>query len=282
MKRRSRWKDPKPVKYFGETDLEICRLLAPGARAPWGYQYLPSNYFAPLLHRGKDGITNRLPQLRGAPHYLELPEQPHDNYRQLIYKLGKGGAAELRTQGYEVSLENRAMPHELMACLIAASFEIGAAQHNLPIEFRDYPHVSMRPDWPIFTLNHREVFIEADTGSETIERIEEKCTHYLELLYEKKFRKPLFLFITAKTHLRPDNMVQALMRAMKQGKYHENYAERFAFGTMDYDRYLNTLPKPSGWAVTQHYQRANFPPFSFAGDHSGRQDRTDTHAASAA
>jgi hypothetical protein len=158
--RNSRWsieghKDQKgrliPV-LFGASDLEICKLLAP-IRNPWGYQYLPTSYFHLLLNRGR-AMSKRLDDLTDKPNcYIKRPEQPRNNYRDIVYALDNRGADELRAAGFDLSrLHLRQLPHELMACLIAASFEYGAVKHNIPIIPKEWPDVIFRPDWIPFQL----------------------------------------------------------------------------------------------------------------------------------
>jgi hypothetical protein len=263
--RRSRWADPKFHVHFHEPDLNICKLLTPDtiAREPWGYTYLPTNYFAPLLGRGEGSVPNRLAQLRAKPNYITLADQPRNNYRSLVYQLATAGADEVREAlAVRIRLEPRALAHELGACLIASSIELGARKHDLPIQVIPTPPMERRPDWPIFTLAGRAVLIEFDTGTESLEVIEGKYEVYLQALEDKLFRRPLFLFITTKK-FRVENLMERLKRTIDKHKYPYAYAERFAFGAMEYDRFLNTIPKPSGWAVTYPYQRAGHEPFRF-------------------
>jgi hypothetical protein len=257
--RRSRWDDPSPAKMFTESDLEICKLLAPSiqAREPWGYHYLPTSYFGPLLNRGLHGAGNRANALRGQPHYTTLAEQPHDNYRQLIYQLYRGGAEALREAGYEIKLHPRATSHELLACIIAASFEIGARQNNLPLKLLHVDDLPAIPDWPVFQMQGRAVFIEADMGTESIGgKVAEKLERYHKLIDDKMVRRPIILFVT----IMPDRCGTFL----EELRYHpREYAEYFATTSIRYDRFLNTIPPLSGWAVTTGYQRAGHEPFKF-------------------
>lgn len=261
--RRSRWVKPKLKVGFHATDLSICKLLTPYAhvRDPWGYSYLPSNYFAPLLERGQGHVPDRLTELR-AGEYLTLPDQPRSNNRYLIYQLGKAGAAEVREEGYKFELEPRSLSHELGACLVAASFELGSRKHNLPIHILPTPDIAKRPDWPVFSIAGREVLLEFDTGSESLDVIERKYQCYLAAIDQKLLRRPLVVFITTKK-LRVENMIAKLERTVDENHYPYKIAEHFAFGSIEYDRFLNKIPKPSDWAVTTQYARAYGGPFSF-------------------
>src|SRR3984893_19203965 len=117
--RRNRWKPaPLPNKgfVFVETDLELLKLLAPTAeaRSPWAYQYLSTNYFAPLLHRSPAGVSDRLRELFDY-RSIRKPDQPRYNNQQHIYALDTKGADELREAGLTVPhLRERKLPHELM------------------------------------------------------------------------------------------------------------------------------------------------------------------------
>src|ERR1700704_168890 len=153
----SRWGDEKklnkngkhiPVR-FGPGDLEVCKLLSPG-RLPWGYHNLPTSYFAPLLDRGPVALSKRLAELRSRPYrYIQLSEQPRNNYRDLIYKLAPAGLDELREAGLDLPpLKSKRVPHELMCSVIAASFEFGAGQHSIVIDRVPWPKdAKFRPDW---------------------------------------------------------------------------------------------------------------------------------------
>jgi hypothetical protein len=233
---------------------------------------LPSHYFAPLLGRGTQGVARRVAELRGKPYYVALAEQPHNNYRPFIYQLAKAGAEEVRESGYDAKLRSRPVAHELMACLIAASFEIGAKKHAIPITLASAPAIDLpiEPDWPPFILEGRTVFIEADMGTETINadaesqatNIRDKFERYLHVIHQKAVRRPLFLFVTTRKSRR-DAFVELLKRVIDRNGYPYAYAERFGFASIEYDRFLNEIPKPSGWAVTVGYLRAGHEPFSF-------------------
>jgi hypothetical protein len=249
---------------FHDGDLEICKLLTPyvQARYPWGYTYLPTRYFAPLLQRGADNMPNRLAALRGND-YVKLPDQPLNNCRDLIYQLGKAGYAEIRDLGYEFEIHPRTLPHELGACLTAADIELGARKYDLPIDLITVPPIAKRPDWPVFTLCGNAVFVEFDTGTESSEVIKGKYECYLTLLHSKALRKPLFLFVTTKPN-RVDTLIKALKETVDQHGFPYVYAAHFAFGHMNYDKYLNRIPDPSGCLVTHPLRRAGLlEPFKF-------------------
>ena len=120
-------------------------------------------------------MPKRLRKLSDKPYrYIRKPDQPRNNFRDLIYALDIRGADEIREVGNAVGRpSNRALPHELMACIIAASFEYGAKDTDANIDFEfKLPELGLRPDWRPFRLTNPQqqaiVFIEADTGSEAI------------------------------------------------------------------------------------------------------------------
>lgn len=279
--RLSRWsnkkkmRDGKPEPFvFTEDDLEICKLLSPPSRDPRGYRFLPTSYIALLLDRSYEVIRRRTKKLR-AHSYLELPEQPHNNFRELIQSIGKAAYTQLEEAGApQDPYKARKLAHELMACLIAASFEL-ATHNNTTIEVlqftRDLP---VRPDWPIFeftTAHHsRFVFIEADTASEGLKvndpnatDIHGKFEEYLKLIHTKKIRNAMILFATTKP-VRMNSMIELLKYTIDAHDYDHEYADYFGFTVMPYDRFLNKLPKPTAWAATQNWQRAGHTPFNFS------------------
>jgi hypothetical protein len=159
-------------------------------------------------------------------------------------------------------VEPRSLSHELGACLVAASTELGARRHNLPIELLPMPDIDKRPDWPFYSLAGFQVLEEFDTGSESLEVIERKFECYLDAIDRKIFRRPIVRFTTTKK-LRVANMIEKLKRTIDNKRYPYKYADHFAFGSIEYDRFLNKIPKPGDWAITTQYERASGTPFSF-------------------
>src|SRR5258707_13829829 len=136
--RNSRWsREPKLGKArapiiarLSEHDLAILKLLA-------RYRYLPSDYLAALTGRSLPALQARLEILYRKPNaYINRPHQQRANAdantTRLIYELDGKGADELRDRGLTYSRKKylRNFAHELMACTIAASFEIGANRNN--------------------------------------------------------------------------------------------------------------------------------------------------------
>jgi hypothetical protein len=136
--RNSRWsREPKLNKArhpiiarLSEDDLAILTLLG-------RYRYLPSDYLAALTGRSLPALQARLEILYRKPNaYINRPHQQRANAdantTRLIYELDDKGADELRDRGLTYSRKKylRNFAHELMACTIAASFEIGANRNN--------------------------------------------------------------------------------------------------------------------------------------------------------
>ena len=272
--RRSRWEEPDGTVKLVPSDLAILKLLVAGteAREPWGYTYLPTSYFADLLGRGREGIQKRITELRKLPRYIALAEQPRDIYRDLIYKLGRGAVSELDEEGITAKLTKRAVAHELLACMTAASFELASLTREKPIHIAHPSHLSIHPDWPIFTFCGRTVFIEADMGTETNKptrgpdatssNIGNKFRRYLQLIASREVKNPFFAFITCKPH-RIEGWDETLRRVIDADGYDQDYAEHFGFMPVKYDRFLSSIPKLSTWAATEAYVRPGFEPFRF-------------------
>src|SRR6266436_9784952 len=136
--RNSRWnREPKldkagrpVVARLSEDDLAILKLLG-------RYRYLPSDYLAALTGRSLPALQARLEILYRKPNsYINRPHQQRANAdantRRLIYELDDRGADELRSRGLPYSRKKylRNFAHALMACSIAASFEIGTRSSN--------------------------------------------------------------------------------------------------------------------------------------------------------
>src|SRR6266853_1421334 len=136
--RNSRWsREPKLDKArepiiarLSEYDLAILKVLA-------RYRYLPSDYLAALTGRSLPALQARLEILYRKPNaYIDRPHQQRANAdantTRLIYELDDKGADELRDRGLTYSRKKylRNFAHELMACMIAASFQIGATSSS--------------------------------------------------------------------------------------------------------------------------------------------------------
>jgi hypothetical protein len=278
---RSRWSDaPRlddegkvvPV-IFGARDLEICKLLTPYAREPWGYQYLPTSYIAALDGRSYNAVRARLSRIHKKPYaYIKLPDQPKNNYRDRIFSIAPNGLSEIKEAGIDVpKFKHRVLPHELMACITAASFEYGARKHKLDISFPRQPKEDFYPDFPgVFTMGGWDIWKEDDTGSETISHsadpdattIGAKFDNYLKLIHARRFKKSVAVFITTR-ETRMNSMIAVLKKSIDKKRYDHEYADHFLFTHIIYDRFLNKLPPLTDWAVKTKYARAGTEPFSF-------------------
>ena len=132
--RNSRWdREPKRdssgrplIARLTEDDFAIFKLLG-------RYRYLPTDYLAVLSGRSLPTLQARLEILSRKPNcYISRPHQQRDNAdanaRRLVYELDDKGVDTLCNLGLIFSRKKylRNFAHELMACTVAASFEIGA------------------------------------------------------------------------------------------------------------------------------------------------------------
>jgi hypothetical protein len=270
-KRNSRWNNkpkrgpdgkPKPFQFVA-SDFPILQLLSPdyATREPWSYRRLPSSYITSLLDRGRWGGLDRLRDL-AVEGYVCKPEQPLNNFRPLIFGLGKKGERELHVTGAsDAAIEDRRLAHELMRCICAASFEVGARKHNLPLSFEPVK-THIRPDWPSFRLDNHLVFLEADVDSETLysnrpntTKISGKMIEYLDLIVERRLKDAMVLFITVDP-VRCNSMIEVLKRVIDERGFDHKLAAQFGFTHIDYNRYIDRIPKLTDWAVRQKWQRA--------------------------
>jgi hypothetical protein len=257
---------------FKDNDLQILSLLASRAliRAPWSYQYLTGEYIEKLLGRSAH-VRRRLQKMcEKDKRFLEHVERPANIAAPLIYTLAARGEDKLTDAGFAIpAFHPRKLPHELMACIIAASFEVASQETNTPISVQQVHHAGVVPDWHVFRFGTSpSVYIEADMASESLRNranattIEEKFEHYLKLIDEKRFKHSIVLFYTLGP-TRMDSMVERLKYAIDKHDYPHEYAEQFGFTFIHYDRYLDHIPKPSPWAAHIKYVRAGAEFFSF-------------------
>jgi hypothetical protein len=187
--RNSRWdREPKRdssgrplIARLTEDDFIIFKLLA-------RYRYLPTDYLAALSGRTLPTLQARLEILSRKPNcYIRRPHQQRDNAdanaRRLVYELDDKGVDALCTRGV-ISSRNtylRNFAHELMACTIAASFEIGS-RTNPNIRIIGWHQLTDSPRMPAdtkqltnpraipFTRDGQRVAIESDWRPFVIER----------------------------------------------------------------------------------------------------------------
>jgi hypothetical protein len=105
-------------------DHEVFKLLA-------RYRYLPADFIHAFVGGSLKGLSRHLSVLKRKPNcYIACPEQQRQsaaaNHRHLIYQLDVRGADTLRAQGISVDCRShRNFAHEVMACEILASLELG-------------------------------------------------------------------------------------------------------------------------------------------------------------
>jgi hypothetical protein len=153
--RNSRWdrqpkldKSGRPiVARLTEDDLALFKLLG-------RYRYLPTHYLAAISGRSLPSLQARLEILCRKPNcYIDRPDQQRNNAdanaRRMIYELDDNGADALRDRGFPHSRKKylRNFAHQLMACTIAASFEIGAGPPS-PFRILSWDQLVESPQMP--------------------------------------------------------------------------------------------------------------------------------------
>jgi hypothetical protein len=137
MNRNSRWSDAPVLDAKGKpknaaiTERDIEGIFKPLAR----YRYLPADYLHALAGGSLDALINRLNLLSRRPNlYVARPHQQRDsaaaNHRRLIYELADKGARVLQDRGFEHHRQRvpASFAHELMACQVMTSFELGTRE----------------------------------------------------------------------------------------------------------------------------------------------------------
>jgi Replication-relaxation len=215
--RLSRWvRDPvrdelgKPtIATLTQRDIDIFKLLS-------RYPYLPFTDIHAFIGGGKESLSKRINLLYRRPNlYLDRPHQQRiadANYRSMIYELDDKGRQVLADRGlpHVPKKYHRNFAHELMACRIMLSFELGVrankhlrlihwpeiiakmsptAQnadepHAIPVTFHSHGKTHskhIKADWKPFGIERIEggksfycffPGIEADTGTEPVESTE--------------------------------------------------------------------------------------------------------------
>jgi len=134
MDTRSRFKVTPTGRPFRVTvnDIRILQLLQ-------RYRYLPSNYIAALLGWRGEYYKDILTKLRHEAGLVDCPNSSwaaaNARYRPAVYALTAKGERFLKERGLFVPRPKTGSEfnHELMVCLIRASFELGAQQHGLEL-----------------------------------------------------------------------------------------------------------------------------------------------------
>jgi hypothetical protein len=135
--KRSRFKATPTGRAIRITEYDIAIVLLLQR-----YRYLPSTYIAALL-KLKTGngahFKKALTKLRHEAGLIDCPNPSwaaaNARYRPAVYGLTKKGEALLKERGLYVPRPKTGheFNHELMVCLIQASFELGARKHGLRI-----------------------------------------------------------------------------------------------------------------------------------------------------
>jgi hypothetical protein len=133
VRRSSRWtrtpsRGPRQAAQLSAHDVAIFEVLA-------RYRYLSADYIHALVGGSFKYLTHRLGMLSREPNLFLVrpPQQRADaaaNHRYLTYELDQRGIRAMQEHG--LALQRPRPPasfvHELMACQIMASFELGARQ----------------------------------------------------------------------------------------------------------------------------------------------------------
>ncbi len=197
--RNSRWdREPKldrsgkpAIARLSDDDITIFRLLA-------RYRYLPSDYLAALSGRSLPALQARLQILCRKPNcYISRPHQQRDNAdanaRRLIYELDDKGADELRNRGVMYSRKKnlRNFAHELMACTMAASFEIGTKARP-DIRIIGWNELIESPQMPAATkqLTNPQVLLFSGDGKQ-----EEIASDWRPFVIERNFESKSYIFV---------------------------------------------------------------------------------------
>lgn len=197
--RNSRWdRDPKldkrgkPVSArLTEDDIAIFKLLG-------RYRYLPSDYLSVLTGRSLPTLQARLELLCRKPNcYISRPHQQRENAeansRRLVYELDDNGAEELRNRGIVYSRKKnlRNFAHELMACTIAASFEIGA-NTNQSIRLIRWHELIDSPQMPSATkqVTNPHVLLLSGDGKQS-----EIASDWNPFVIERNFQSKSYIFV---------------------------------------------------------------------------------------
>ncbi len=197
--RNSRWdREPKlgsngkpVVARLCDDDIAIFKLLG-------RYRYLPSDYLAALSGRSLPLLHARLEILCRKPNcYIDRPHQQRDNAnantRRVVYELDNKGADELNNRGIAFFRKKyfKKFAHELMACTVASSFEIGATA-NPSIRIISWPELTASPQMPAAAKqlsNPQVLLISGD------EKQNEIASDWRPFVIERNFATKSYFFV---------------------------------------------------------------------------------------
>jgi hypothetical protein len=177
--RRSRFiATPKGAPYrVTAHDLDVLQLLQT-------YRYLPSNYIAALLAEKSRWYKYQLAKLRHEAGLIECPNASwaaaNARYRPAVYALTAKGMDLLKERGLYAPRRKtgREFNHELMVCLIQASFELSTREHGLEViraqDILDHPNCPaftrlQKDPWSIpvaFTFNGHKLEEQVETDGD--------------------------------------------------------------------------------------------------------------------
>jgi hypothetical protein len=307
-RRNSRWsREPKIengralVARITEDDIAAFTLLG-------RYRYLPIDYIAALDNRKLISLQWRFDLLQRRPNqYVNRPEQQRENadanYRRLIYELDDNGAFELEQRGapYVKRKYHRNFAHELMVCMIAASFEIGTkenpevqiipwrgilASDKLPSRTRHMNEPRAIPftnqdgeddvvlaDWEPFAIKKPSGFhflpgFEADCGTEPIDAtndarssIRAKFTAYLSVMQQETYRSHFGASTFIVPFITNSETRMRSMMALLERMQPGRHGARFIFKHIP-GFTAREVPPATGHMLTEPWQRVG-QPFSF-------------------
>jgi hypothetical protein len=197
--RNSRWdREPKldksgrpVVARLTPDDISLFALLA-------RYRYLPSDYLAALTGRSLPALQARLEILCRKPNcYINRPHQQRENAdanaRRLIYELDEKGGDELQKRGFIFSRKKilRNFAHELLACTVAASFEIGEKVDSR-VRIIDWSELINSPQMPAATkqLTNPHALLFSGDGKQ-----DEIVSDWRPFVVERNFETKSYFFV---------------------------------------------------------------------------------------
>ena len=218
-------------------DLRILQLLN-------RYRYLPSTYVAALLQLDGRWFKYALSKLRHRAGLVECPPASwaaaNARYRPAVYALTPKGEDVLKERGLYVDhpKTGHEFNHELGACLIRASFEIGARE--LGLQYRGPRDILAHPDCPAATRRERSPFsipvkFKWTNGEHTelVEQNIETDGEFFVLTGDASLVIPGFEFDRRTETLRPSSHARSSIRkkflALREVLRQGIYQSRFGF-----------------------------------------------------
>ena len=257
------------------------------------YRYLSTHHIAALTVLGHRYTQDLLRSLYDGGHVLK-PEasryRANDKYKPDIYELAKNRP-----------LSEHQLPHELLVCLIRASFELGAMETGVEVvtqqQMLTHPNCpegvdatiplgdfTLKPDAMLGVKGNKSIFffLEADRSSEPLDvkrgkdttraHIRQKMRAYNEIavtrIYKKRYGLPNF-FVPIVT-ISEDRMTHMMAMAREF-----QASDIFLFKTMDDPRGAERFPKPDGSMLLTPWKTVHGE-FNIMEAINGRAAATDT------